>query len=100
MCATTSRTCHPAPRLGICHAPGGRSPSIAASSRRSAATSSLELPAVSLTAGEASRHFSFLAPLVSIDSSASSALTREQLGWLPTHPGLIADIEEGHYFKQ
>jgi hypothetical protein len=23
-----------------------------------------------------------------------------RLGWLPTHPGLIADIEEGHYFKQ
>jgi nucleoside-diphosphate-sugar epimerase len=60
----------------------------------------LELPAVSLTAGEASRHFSFLAPLVSIDSPASSALTREHLGWLPAHPGLIADIEEGHYFKQ
>jgi hypothetical protein len=42
----------------------------------------------------------FLSPLVSIDSPTSSALTRERLGWLPTHPGLIADIEEGHYFKQ
>ncbi|WP_329066227.1 hypothetical protein [Streptomyces sp. NBC_01429] len=60
----------------------------------------LELPAVSLTAEEASRHFGFLAPLVSTDSPTSSALTRERLGWLPTHPGLIADIEEGHYFSQ
>jgi nucleoside-diphosphate-sugar epimerase len=59
----------------------------------------LELPAVSLTAGEARQHFSFFAPLVSIDSPTSSALTRERLGWLPAHPGLIADIEEGHYFK-
>jgi nucleoside-diphosphate-sugar epimerase len=60
----------------------------------------LGLPAVSLTPGEASRHFSFLAPLVSIDSPASSALTSEHLGWLPAHPRLIADIEEGHYFKR
>jgi nucleoside-diphosphate-sugar epimerase len=58
----------------------------------------LELPAASLTAEEAGRHFSFLAPLVSIDSPASGELTREHLGWRPTRPGLIADIEEGHYF--
>jgi hypothetical protein len=32
------------------------------------------------------------------DVAASSALTREQLGWEPTHPGLIADLDEGHYF--
>jgi nucleoside-diphosphate-sugar epimerase len=60
----------------------------------------LGLPAVSLTAEEASGHFSFLAPLVSIDSPVSSALTRERLGWRSTHPGLIADIGEGHYFRQ
>jgi nucleoside-diphosphate-sugar epimerase len=61
----------------------------------------LKLPAVSLTAEEASRHFvGFLAPLVSIDNPTSSALTRERFGWLPTHPALIADIEEGHYFTQ
>lgn len=60
----------------------------------------LELPAISLTAEQASQHFGFLAPLVSIDSPTSSALTRARLGWLPTQPGLIADIEEGHYFEQ
>lgn len=32
------------------------------------------------------------------DIPASSALTRELLGWEPTHQGLIADLEEGHYF--
>jgi hypothetical protein len=29
---------------------------------------------------------------------ASSTITRELMGWQPTHPGLIEDIEEGHYF--
>lgn len=59
----------------------------------------LKLPAVSLAAEEASRHFGLLASLVSIDSPTSSALTRERFGWQPTHPTLIADVEEGHYFK-
>ena len=59
----------------------------------------LELPAVSLTADQASGHFGLLAPLVALDSPTSSALTRDRFGWLPTHPGLIADIEEGHYVK-
>ena len=60
----------------------------------------LELPTVSMTTEEANQHFGLLAPLVSLDSPASSALTRERFGWQPTHPALIVDIEEGHYFKQ
>jgi nucleoside-diphosphate-sugar epimerase len=40
-----------------------------------------------------------LAPLLSTDMPASSALTQELLGWKPTHPGLIEDIESGHYFS-
>ena len=59
----------------------------------------LKLPAVSLTAEEASGHFGLLAPLVSLDNPTSSALTRERFGWVPAHPGLISDIENGHYFK-
>ncbi|MGW6752201.1 SDR family oxidoreductase [Streptomyces sp. NPDC055006] len=59
----------------------------------------LKLPAVGLTAAEASGHFGLLAPLVSLDNPTSSALTRERFGWAPAHPGLIADIEDGHYFK-
>ena len=31
---------------------------------------------------------------------ASSTLTRELLGWQPTHPGLIADLDQGHYFQR
>jgi hypothetical protein len=36
--------------------------------------------------------------LVRLDSPASSALTRELLAWQPTNPGLIEDLDEGHYF--
>jgi hypothetical protein len=36
-----------------------------------------------------------LAPVLSTDMPASSAITQELLGWKPTHPGLIEDIEQG-----
>jgi len=32
------------------------------------------------------------------DAPASSALTRELTGWQPTQPGLIDDLDKGHYF--
>lgn len=61
----------------------------------------LKIPAASLTPDEASRHFvGFLAPLVALDSPASSALTRQRTGWRPTHPALVPDIEQGHYFRE
>jgi hypothetical protein len=31
---------------------------------------------------------------------ASSALTRQQLGWHPVQPGLVQDLEKGHYFVE
>ncbi|HEX4792010.1 MAG TPA: SDR family oxidoreductase [Actinospica sp.] len=55
----------------------------------------LNLPAESLPAEE---YGGMLVPLLSTDMPASSAITRELLGWQPSHPGLIEDIEEGHYF--
>ena len=39
-----------------------------------------------------------LARILSTDMPASSTITQELLGWKPTHPGLIEDIEQGHYF--
>jgi nucleoside-diphosphate-sugar epimerase len=56
----------------------------------------LNLPARSLPAGE---YQGMLVPLLSTDMPASSAITRELLGWKPTCPGLIEDIEQGHYFS-
>ncbi|MEP7211358.1 MAG: SDR family oxidoreductase [Alphaproteobacteria bacterium] len=53
----------------------------------------LNLPVASKTAEEAPAHFGFLGGFAGLDAPASAALTREQLGWKPTHPGLIADLE-------
>ncbi len=40
----------------------------------------------------------FLGMITQLDNLTSSARTRELLGWKPTHPDLLADIAEGHYF--
>jgi hypothetical protein len=34
---------------------------------------------------------------VTMDGPASSALTRERTGWQPVQPGLIPDLDKGHY---
>jgi nucleoside-diphosphate-sugar epimerase len=60
----------------------------------------LDIPSVSITPEHGGEHFGFLAGLLSLDSPASSSLTREQLEWQPTHAGLIDDLDEGHYFEQ
>jgi nucleoside-diphosphate-sugar epimerase len=52
----------------------------------------------SLTEEEATDYFSFLAFALLADNPTSSAKTRELLDWEPTHPGLIADYDAGHYF--
>jgi len=55
------------------------------------------VPVVSLSTQEAADHFGWLAPFAGLDLPASSAQTREQLGWRPTGPGLIADLEHMRY---
>ena len=59
----------------------------------------LDVPVVSLSREEAQGHFGLFALFVSIDAPASSELTQKQFGWHPGQPGLIADLDEGHYFK-
>jgi nucleoside-diphosphate-sugar epimerase len=58
----------------------------------------LGLPAASVSAADAPGHFSWLADFLGMDSPASSAHTRELLGWQPARPGLIDDLDKGHYF--
>jgi nucleoside-diphosphate-sugar epimerase len=60
----------------------------------------LEVPVVSIDRDAAADHFGWLAAFFGLDAPASSALTRARMGWRPTHPGLIDDLEAGHYFRQ
>lgn len=59
----------------------------------------LNVPIVSKTPDEAAEHFGWLAMFAGMDMPASSERTRNQLGWKPTQPGLIADLDAGHYFR-
>jgi nucleoside-diphosphate-sugar epimerase len=58
----------------------------------------LDLPIVAIAPEDAPGHFTWLAGFLGVDSPASSVLTRELLGWQPAHPGLIEDLDQGHYF--
>jgi nucleoside-diphosphate-sugar epimerase len=60
----------------------------------------LDLPVVSISPGDAVEHFTWLARFLAADSPASSAMTRELLGWQPVNPGLIDDLDQGHYFQK
>jgi nucleoside-diphosphate-sugar epimerase len=58
----------------------------------------LGLPVTGLSGREADAHFGHLASFLRIDSPVASALTRQRVGWRPERPGLIADLDGGHYF--
>ena len=59
----------------------------------------LNVPVESIPTERAAEHFGFLGAFFALDCPASSTLTQELLGWRPVQPGLIADLEEGHYFE-
>jgi nucleoside-diphosphate-sugar epimerase len=54
----------------------------------------LKIPVKSLSAEEAAAHFGWLAMFIGKDLMASSSQTRQKLGWNPTGPGLISDLEQ------
>jgi nucleoside-diphosphate-sugar epimerase len=58
----------------------------------------LKVPVKSLSPEEAQAHFGWLGMFAGMDLPASSAQTQERLGWRPTGPGLIADLERMRYF--
>lgn len=59
----------------------------------------LSLPVASKTTEEAADHFGWFAHFAALDNPTSSAQTRDLLGWLPTQPGLIADLDRPGYFE-
>jgi nucleoside-diphosphate-sugar epimerase len=60
----------------------------------------LDVPVVSIAPEDAAGHFDWIGAFWALDAPASSALTRERLGWNPVELGLIADLELGHYFSR
>ncbi len=59
----------------------------------------LKVPVVSLSQEKAAEHFGWLAMFAGADLAASSAQTRQRLGWRPTERGLISDLEKMDYFE-
>jgi nucleoside-diphosphate-sugar epimerase len=58
----------------------------------------LGIPAVSIPAGDVAARFASF-PFIALDAPMPDGGTRELLGWEPSRPGLIADLDEGHYFS-
>ncbi len=60
----------------------------------------LEVPVAQVPDAEAQDKLGWIAGPFSLDSPASSSATQELLGWQPSHPDLIADLDQGHYFRR
>ena len=58
----------------------------------------LNVPVAAIAPGDAAGHFAWLGGFIGTDSPASSTLTRQLLGWQPAQPGLLDDLDKGHYF--
>lgn len=59
----------------------------------------LNLPVASIPEDKVQDHFGWMSRFFSMNGAASSTVTRELLGWTPTGPTLVADIEAGGYTK-
>ena len=59
----------------------------------------LDLPLEDVAPENVVDRLGWLGRFLAIDSTATSHITREQLGWEPTHNTLIEDLEAGYYFK-
>jgi nucleoside-diphosphate-sugar epimerase len=59
----------------------------------------LQIPVKSVSPDKAESHFGWLARFAAHDLQASSAKTRERLGWNPTGPGLITDLDHMRYYE-
>jgi nucleoside-diphosphate-sugar epimerase len=57
----------------------------------------LKMPVESIAPEQAPKYFGWMAQLATIDLPASSALTRQQLGWNPAGPELLTDMRNMDY---
>ncbi|MFB6979033.1 SDR family oxidoreductase [Streptomyces scopuliridis] len=59
----------------------------------------LDVPVTSVAPEAVAEHFAWLGAFLGLDAPASNTLTRELLNWEQTHPGLLEDLDKGHYFQ-
>jgi hypothetical protein len=59
----------------------------------------LNVLVVPMSLSEVDAQSGFLGRILTFDCLLSSALTQERLGWHPEQPGLLADLDQGHYFN-
>ncbi len=57
----------------------------------------LNLPVNAVTTVQAAEHFEWMARFIAFDAPSSSVVTKEQLGWQPTHIGLLDDMESNYF---
>jgi nucleoside-diphosphate-sugar epimerase len=58
----------------------------------------LQIPTSSYPTPKSAKHLGFLSSFVGLDNPSSSEWTQRALGWKPTGPGLLADIDQSDYF--
>jgi nucleoside-diphosphate-sugar epimerase len=92
-------------RLGLEQAPAGAllhavaEPSVSNKEIAAAIGRGLGLPTVSIAPEDVRDHFGFIGTFFAMDLSSSSTITQELLGWTPTGPTLLEDLEGGSYFR-
>ncbi len=59
----------------------------------------LGVPAASIAPEEAGEHFGWFGTMTALDNVASSSRTQQLMNWKPEHPGLLTDLDLGHYFS-
>ena len=85
-----------APAGSVLHAIGEEGVPTRRSQRRSDAASTCQpSPSRRRQAGEL---FGWIGGFFALDVPASAELTKQRMGWEPTHQGLLADLAEGHYY--
>ncbi len=90
-------TVESAPAGGVVHAIGEEG--VPARSIAETIGRRLGVPVASIPAAEATDHFGWIGTFFAVDCPTSNDATRARLGWEPTHPGLIADLER-YYVEQ
>lgn len=59
----------------------------------------LGVPVASIAPEDVQDHFGWIGPIFALDILASSTRTQELLGWTPSGPSLVEDLDAGHYFR-